>query len=56
MLYCFNSSPAKDLQAINNMLRRGDRHERQVLSSIAEKRHVNNDISEGAPAIKAIRF
>ena len=51
MLYCFNSSPAKDLRAINNMIKKG---ERMALTSITEKRHNNNDI--GAPAIKALKF
>ncbi|XP_067928982.1 retinoblastoma-like protein 1 [Watersipora subatra] len=52
MLYCFNSSPAKDLRAINNMLKKGDR---MALTSIGEKRHSTADLT-GAPAIKAIKF
>lgn len=53
LLYCFNSSPAKDLRAINNMLKMG---ERKALNSLAEKRKNGGDIMEGAPAIKAIKF
>lgn len=53
LLYCFNSSPAKDLRAINNMLRRGDK---KVLTTLGEKRPGNAEIIEGRPAIKHIKF
>lgn len=52
MLYCFNSSPAKDLRAINIMIKKG---ERAALTHIAEKRQSNSDLG-AAPAIKAIKF
>lgn len=57
LLYCFNSSPAKDLRAINNMLKHGGGDSRRAPRvSIIDKRHTTAEVVEGGPAIKHIKF